>query len=366
MVYDGRTKDDTLILGSNKDSNIYVVDQNSGSLLYTFKNGSPNDVVSVPDCDGFIGTEATKLALHLYQWSKESPAFKCPVAEKLGPVCVFDVYLFAGAKSGKIYVWEIATGELLRVWDAHYKAVSALVLSTDGFYLISAGQDSVLHVWAIMDVLDQTRHPNHQTSGRLEPFRSWTDHLLPITDLSVGVGGRVISCSLDSSCKIWDIPSGERLFSIQCPSALSCLVMDRIEHHVYLGGTDGKIYTLNLNAAASVTSAPNALIASCSLNDQSWTTSSEPLADKNALFEGHGKPITALSCTECGRYLISGCEAGAVRVWDTYSRQSLRSIDFVQGPVTVLRLIPRPTNLRAVVQKCAFPFVPLKKYLQQS
>lgn len=360
--------DDTLIIGSSQDTSMFVVDPNCGSTLYTFKSGSPSPhgLLSIPQSDAIVACQYNKLAIHMWVWSKDAPVFKCHIAEKLGPIVVTPCgnYLFAGAKSGKIYAWYVPSGELLKVWDAHYKAVSALAFTSDSFYLVSGGEDSVINVWSIVDLLDTTRDTT-MYSG-MKPFRSWTDHMLPISALLVGVGGlhgRVVSCSLDSTCKLWDIASGERIYSISCPAPISCLAMDILEHRVFLGCNDSKIYTLNLNAAACAESAAAAQIAA--LNPESDTPWEKEVLSSDA-FEGHGKPITALTVSECGKYLISGCQGGAVRVWDSASRQSLRSIDLVSGPVSTLVLISRPKNLRALVEKPLRQVVPLKKYLSQS
>ncbi len=42
---------------------------------------------------------------------------------------------------------QMATGRLLRVWEAHYKGVTALAWTQDDMFLLSAGEDALLHLW---------------------------------------------------------------------------------------------------------------------------------------------------------------------------------------------------------------------------
>ncbi|GAB0491200.1 hypothetical protein MMPV_002452 [Pyropia vietnamensis] len=41
-------------------------------------------------------------------------------------------WLAAGAASGRAYIWDTASGVLLRAWDAHYRGVTALAWTDDG------------------------------------------------------------------------------------------------------------------------------------------------------------------------------------------------------------------------------------------
>ena len=78
-----------------------------------------------------------------------------------------------------------------------------------------------------------------------------------------------------------------------------------------------------------------------------------------------------------GAFLVSGDESGVVHVWDSLSRQSLRTIKLFKGKITALVLLPRPRHLfRQVktpftlenedlddVMATPLPVAPLKKYM---
>lgn len=130
-------------------------------------------------------------------------------------------YVLAGGTSGSVYVWEAATGRLLRSWPAHFKvlmqrlpaglahcsaeaalqklgvaiccptgnhtiaawhvtmpdpdqlfllqAVTCLACSDGGRVLLSAAQDTLVHAFVLMDVLDISTNP----AGSATPLHTW-------------------------------------------------------------------------------------------------------------------------------------------------------------------------------------------------
>ncbi|MCD7470289.1 hypothetical protein HAX54_010018 [Datura stramonium] len=55
-------------------------------------------------------------------------------------------YIAGGGASGDIYLWQVATGKLLKKWNAHYRAV-ALLFNDDQSLLIS--EDRTCKVWSL-------------------------------------------------------------------------------------------------------------------------------------------------------------------------------------------------------------------------
>lgn len=112
-----------------------------------------------------------------------------------------------------MYVWEVSTGNLLNVWPAHYSKVNQVVFTDDDSFLISGGEDAIIKVWNLADLLEVFHHfffsllliILQANAGTIQPFCSWADHSLPISDLYIGAGGpngRLASVSLDRTCKV--------------------------------------------------------------------------------------------------------------------------------------------------------------------
>ncbi|GAB9473558.1 Wd domain-containing protein [Globisporangium polare] len=379
--------DKVLVLGSSQENELYVADAATGGQLYCFKNGRASrfGVQVLPRTDHLVAMQDNKLAAHIWGWAKDMPVFKCHTSEKMGPTAVTKCgnFLFAGAQSGKVYVWDVKTGELAMVWDAHYKSVSALALTSDDSHVITAGDDAVVHVWRLMDILDEPDVTSSFQQG-LTPVVSWTDHVLPVTSIHVshgGVNGRIYTSSLDRTCKIWSLSSSQCLYSVTCPSFVNVCAADAMEHRLFMGCGNGKVYALDLNAAASSVTAATARI--LSTNAAANGASSATAWGQDALlpdaFEGHEVSVTTMQISECGGFLVTGDEDGVVRVWDSLSRQSLRTIKLFKGKVSALLLIPRPRNLFHKIKLArnstqeegasiapALPVAPLKKYMNSA
>ncbi|EQC26847.1 hypothetical protein SDRG_15357 [Saprolegnia diclina VS20] len=359
-------EDQVLVLGSSKDGNVYVVDPSCSSQLFLFKGSScaRHGLAVVPRTGHLITIQPGKLALHMHMWGKDVPTLKCHVTEPMGPLIATrdGNFCIAGGASGKIYVWCVATGALLHVWDGHYKAVSALALTPDDAFLVSGGEDAVVHVWRLLDILDASHEGSTLNQG-LSPLHTWTDHVLPITHVHCGFGGRIFTASLDRTAKVWDIVHGRALVSVTCPSYVNVVVPDAMEHRLFLGAGDGRIYVVDLHAAATAATAAHARVV---LAADGAPFSQETLSADG--FVGHEHPVTTLVVSLCGRFVISGDDDGVVRVWDSVSRQALRTMNFVKGSIADMALLPRPAGLFHPVAKTSheLPIAPFKKYINAS
>ncbi|CAI9292601.1 unnamed protein product [Lactuca saligna] len=99
-----------------------------------------------------------------------------------------DTYIVGGGVSGHIYLWDVATGRLLKKWHGHYRPVTCLVFSNDQSLLISGSKDGTVRIWSLLMIFDEE---GQQRAGQLYEYR-FTGHALPITDI---VTGMIIQCN---------------------------------------------------------------------------------------------------------------------------------------------------------------------------
>uniref|UniRef100_A0A7I4BKU4 Uncharacterized protein n=1 Tax=Physcomitrium patens TaxID=3218 RepID=A0A7I4BKU4_PHYPA len=308
------------------------------SALFRALETASNDCVPKPSGGAGGG------AIYFWAWHKSQVAFKSYPVEPIGPLaCTSDgAYLAGGGASGRIYFWEVATGRLLRLWSGHYKNVSCLVFSDDDSLLISGADDGLVNVWPLIRVLDMGED-GQGADGQVAAMYGWSDHTLPVTGLVSGSGGSsaiVVSCSLDHTCKkwvvfsqIWSLALGTLLRSIVFPTALNAIVLDPGEYALYAGGADGRIFTTALNFGVPTTAGI--------------------LADGNL-----GTDAALIGHSMDGVSLVSGSEDCTARLWDTSSRQVLRT--FAQSKVQSHGSQPgRSVNRRAPT----IPVAPLSKYV---
>ena len=123
-----------------------------------------------------------------------------------------------------------------------------------------------------------------------EPEFTWSDHSLPVTGLHVTnslVQPLVFTVSLDQTCKIHDLYSGQTLMSIQFSEGLHSVVVDLAEEFCYVGTASGKIHQISL------------------LDPPRNVELVEEAADLTK-FNGHEKNIISLSVSIDASQLLSG------------------------------------------------------------
>lgn len=283
----------------------------------------------------FAGSNAQDGSKEVQTWDfgRAQPVCKSNVPER---VCALSgshsgTYLAGGGHSGAIYVWEVASGRLLRSWPGHYKAVTCLAFTDDDSTLISGGEDANVATWSLVWILRRAASRGEGKEAAVAPSCVWSEHRQAVT--SVGCSGSanmvVVSSSLDHTCKIWSLPLRALLQSVVFPFAVNAAALDPGEHALYAGGSDGRIYITALAAAAESRTLLSA-------------EDARPLRD-DALC-GHRGPVTALAFSSDGVTLVSGSEDHTVRVWDVTAKQLLRTIAH-EGPVSCLVVLPLPRLL---------------------
>ncbi|KAK5578843.1 hypothetical protein RB653_008517 [Dictyostelium firmibasis] len=371
---------EVIAITSKEDTSLYIYDLRNGNLIATFNNSNN-------DSNGFctIGSEyfatsqAGKAMINIYNWKKDQPIYKTPIQEKSGPICCSSDgnYLVMGSASGMVYLWEVSTGTLLRMWEAHYNKISCITFTKDDFYIITAGDDGIINCWSFEQCLDRE-------VSLLRARNSFSDHSLGITSIYCSYGGcnaRLFSVSLDRTCKIWDLITGRCINSIIFPTYLTSVCLDSTETTCYVGGGDGIIYQTDLiqlnpqsiqllNNNNNNNKNNNKNNNNNSLAAQSFTNENE-IGNKRKTFNGHTKAITSISLSMDGSLLVSGSMDGNCNIWDTFSRQIVRSIsNTIKGSISSLTVLMNPIDslnfnvngTSSENKKSSDPIAPFEKY----
>ncbi|KAG9287340.1 hypothetical protein G9A89_023711 [Geosiphon pyriformis] len=369
-----------LVLASSSiDPVIYVWDFRSGTVLLTFKQNTcyQNDMALLP-FPGQSGRAALVMAaqtdkplIHVYSWQKEQvhQKFVCPETLFSLAITGLGSYCAGGTGNGKIYIWELSTGNLCKVFDAHYRKVNILRFTSDDAALISGSEDAGINIWLLSSILDES------TNEIPSPYSSWTSHSLPITDIICGIGNfrtaRILTSSLDNTCKLWDLSTGHLLTTFIFPTNISSLALDPAERSFFAAGGDNLIYQMNLyrrrEESGYMASRHNYIEAVGGAGDIEDIGMQD--RDNNRLvFSGHNARIITMTLTYDGTLLLSGSEDGNVLLWDIASRQILKTFTHHKGPVTNLCTFLQPPDLsklgismeRTYIQ----PIMPFKRIRQ--
>lgn len=329
---------EVLVVASPIDAGITVWDLRTGAEIAHLKScASPRHSLACVSRQFIAASQVPKPgspaggAIFFWVWNKAQPEFRSYPVEPIGPLaCTSDgSYVVGGGVSGRIYIWEVSSGRLLRVWAAHYKAITCLVLSDDESLLISGADDGFVNVWPLLRVLDL---PEDGAQGEMQvsSMYTWSGHTLGITGLFCGCGGSsaiIVSCSLDTLCKVWSLALGNLLRTIKFPAAINAVVVDPGEYSLYAGSNDGRIFVAPLNFGVP-------------------STTSATMDGMISTLIGHSRSVTALAFSMDGVSLASASEDCSICLWDTVSCQTLRIFKHNKGPVSDLLVISRPAVLQ--------------------
>ncbi|KAI9264687.1 quinon protein alcohol dehydrogenase-like superfamily [Helicostylum pulchrum] len=353
---------------SNTDNTIYVWDIRSGSSLFSFKQSmSPKGglaMVPKPGASFQIGSIVTaqtdRANLNVYQWQRDQVLHKMNTAEKMVSVASSNQgqYLAAATAGGKVYLWHIPTGHLMRVFEAHYRRITSLAFSNDDSVLLTGSEDAAVNVWLLAHLINPVSAEGYEDiTARPAPLYSWSDHTLPVSDIYIGhgslSGARVCTASSDHTVKLWDLATGQLLTTFLFPKAVSSVIMDPSETTIFAACED-KIYSVDLYKSRqdqtykiTTTESLGGMSRVESVGIKSATPSSleSKTPSLGSIFTGHTGAINSLTLSFDGTILISGAEDGNCIVWDVLSRQPLRKFESHKGPVSFVSCFLRPIEL---------------------
>lgn len=301
-----------------------VWDPHTGTSLMTYKGGgtAEGNTLTFIGNDYLAAVEKTKPVLHVWPLNSyqtvQGMRFILPGKATALSVSRDGAYLVAGIDE-KIYLWQIASGNLLTIINRHYQKVILLRFTPDGRYFISAAEDGMVMVWSLATVSAHSEVDlvTQSSAGHHDPVYIFSDHSLPVTGLCIsktGIHGRLITVSSDRSCKVYDLSSGEMLLNLVFGLPLSSITMDVLELNVFVGTTEGHIYQLSL------TNVPR---------NRDLLVNTE---DKQNIFKSHTKTVNCLSVSLDGETLMSGANDEQVILWHIPSKQPVRIIRH-KGPV---------------------------------
>lgn len=247
-----------------------------------------------------------------------------------------EAQMTAGLVVRRVYVWSAVGGALLKSIKAHYRSVAVMAWSTCGRHLITGGVDGMVHVFSLVDLAE--------TAGNVavQPIRTWTKHHLAVTAITpLGGGSRFASTSQDGQVVLLEIFSGAVLASIQLPQAVVSLAEK--DNRLFAGTASGTIHIVDLDdyamhrtAQLGATTVRRRQIDESHRQKVFGTDDNEGADETPYLVElhGHGRAVTALSVfsdeasssSSAQDWLVSGDEAGTLRVWDLSARSCVRVV----------------------------------------
>lgn len=86
-------------------------------------------------------------------------------------------YLLGGTKGGRLHAWDIASGNLLLSWQAHFKSITSIKFTPCGNFCITSSADGMVRAWDVNSILctngaGGSSRPNSESAKSIiSPYR---------------------------------------------------------------------------------------------------------------------------------------------------------------------------------------------------
>lgn len=335
-----------------KDVGIFLHEfQPQVALRHGYKKSSIAQNCLAISSSHIFASQVGKAIINVYSRTKGNQEATVPFPQKITCLVYAEksAILILGTQDGKLVLWEVATGRVSTSSASHIEAVTSLVVSPDGEFVISASPDSLVHAWSIRNLVSigekQSAFNNDLVQN--DPISTFTQHRSPVTALAVGHSQRpminfTVSASDDQTCYIWNLATTQILRTILLQATPQCAVIDPADRAVYIGIKEsGGVVMIDLFEEQGN---PHLSILSNSSQD---ATAPRALRSKLHFASTMGPEVGIVKCITIsydGTRLLTGHESGKVLQWDVAKRRMTAEVSSLAGqPVTNIQML-RPNG----------------------
>ena len=269
---------------------------------------------AAPNClavngEHVFAAQIDKAVVHVYNREKGNHESTVPFTEQITAITMGcdGAVLVLGTKEGRLFLWEISSGRQITTSQAHIQEVTVLAVDPMSSFLLSASEDSNIHVWSLPDLL------SFSNTGPLNPIRTYSMHRTGVTALALGHSASrfnfAISAERNKTCFVWDYRRNLPLRTFLLPSTPLCVALDPADRAAYLGYGDGSIQFIDLLAP------PNRGLDAIQ-NGADASTPIEPLIPPWKAPGNTYGAVLSVALSFDGYSILSGHQSGALLKWD--------------------------------------------------
>ena len=225
-------------------------------------------------------------------------------------------HVLSGSADTTLRLWDVETGETLRIFSGHEGAVNNVVFSLDGTRILSGSQDATLILWDV------------ETGEKLQIF---TGHTKWVTSVALSPDGQfALSGSADNTLILWDMLNGEALhiftehtdivttvaFSPDSRYILSSSNDNTLRRWNIMTGANLGILRQDIHGIRSLAFSPDGHSIVIALSNKTLQLLDIETGETLRIFSGHTALVSGVSFSPDGHYILSGAWDHTLRLWD--------------------------------------------------
>ncbi|GET88057.1 hypothetical protein, conserved [Leishmania tarentolae] len=311
----------------------HLVDVEAQTVLRNYAIGevAKNALVYSPISQAVIAHQARNCALFL------SAATQQPLQRSFTPELVTScgvtrcgTFMVAGTASGTILLWNLQSGDLIKSYKGHLRAVHSTAISADDSLVATASEDSVCKVWnlatlaslRVREVLPRCIFNGHSLAATCCTFLHYSNVLL--------------TGSSDRTCRLVDTNTGAQLRCITVGDAVTAVAAGLDDSSIVVGTQNGFLFFSDLYEPSVGPALPS----------QRRSGLREPILRPPST-DAHHSPVIFLQCLPSTPSLVlTASEGGAVLWFDIRSGRLVKEcISPQKGRLLACCVVPRAALL---------------------
>ena len=230
--------------------------------------------------------------------------------------------LASGSSDRTVRLWDVASGQCLKILSGHQGSILSLAFSPDGLTLVSSSEDNSLKVWQI------------ESGQEIAKLPSINSHIVDALAFSPD-GDLIASVNQIDGIRIWQLSTNSCLQTISIEAGRDIpLAFSPDGQCLAVGLTKGTIKLWNIMHQAWQKSLVGH---SARLTDLEFSKDGKTLVSSSVdgtirlwqlsvgrcmrVLRGHQSRVSSISIASDNQTLASGSEDGSVRIWDSQAGQ---------------------------------------------